>query len=92
MTEVPKVIWARPVGATNNWDNAVSGPWSMSDPYGTATRYIRADAPELLALVEAANRLVCNPEWGTVKYTDDGMWRDGDILKQALAKWEELTK
>lgn len=37
-------------------------------------------------LVEVANRLVNNPGWGTARYTDDGMWADGEALRAALAK------
>lgn len=37
-------------------------------------------------LVEAAQRLVGHDEWGTRKYTDDGMWADGEALRAALAK------
>lgn len=40
-------------------------------------------------LVEAANRLVNNPGWGTVNYTDGGMWADGEALRAALAKIAE---
>lgn len=36
----PDRIWARPVGATLDWYGSTSGPWSLEDPYGTATQFI----------------------------------------------------
>lgn len=38
----PKHIYARPIGASKNWEDVTSGPWALDDPYGTATCYTPA--------------------------------------------------
>lgn len=43
-----------------------------------------ARVPEIAALIEAAKALVCHDDWGTVNYTDNGMWFDAETLRAAL--------
>lgn len=43
-----------------------------------------AMVPEIAALIEAARNLVCHDGWGTVNYTDNGMWFDAETLRAAL--------
>lgn len=72
MTGAPKVI-------------VLSGPLAMEKPenqYGTSVRYIRADAPELVAMVNALRSV--HPSHNAhfmMSYID-----------HALAKWEAMTK
>lgn len=53
MTVATDMIYARPVGATRDWEGATSGPWSLSDPYGSAVAYRRDDLPPTDAQVLA---------------------------------------
>ena len=76
---VPRKIWASPGELP-----------AMTKP---ADQWMNPEAAQLYhhddvvrELVEAANRLVNNPGWGTARYTDDGMWADGEALRAALAK------
>jgi len=84
MTEAPKVIWARPVVATKSWDEVVSGPWPMENPYGTSIRYIRADAPELLAYARAVEAweadVILNADWAH------------DTPRLTQGQWDELIR
>ena len=43
-----------------------------------------AMVPEIAALIEAARNLVCHDGWGTVNYTDNGMWLDAETLRAAF--------
>ena len=43
-----------------------------------------ARVPEIAALIEAARNLVCHDGWGTVNYTDNGMWLDAETLRAAF--------
>lgn len=43
-----------------------------------------ARVPEIAALIEAARNLVCHDGWGTVNYTDNGMWLDAETLRAVL--------
>lgn len=45
---------------------------------------IEAQAAELARIKAAADKLVNNPGWGTVNYTDGDMWADADALRAAL--------
>ena len=56
----PDRIWARPVGATLDWYGSTSGPWSLEDPYGTATQFIASTPAREHAeeLVEALRELM----------------------------------
>jgi hypothetical protein len=90
MADAPERIWARPVGASRDWTGATSGPWSLEDPFKSATEYIRADLPptpeqiasdpRVRALVEAARR-VHDSYW----YSTDGIIQGMYDLDRALA-------
>ena len=81
----PNVIWAWP------WEvNPSMGQWETKQSIvGEGIRYIRADAPELLALVEAAKsalRFIENTEseLGVVLGC-------GDKTRTAIAAWEAIA-
>lgn len=46
----------------------------------------QGEIDRLRAISDAADRLVNNPYWGTVSYTDGEMWRDGETLRAALSQ------
>lgn len=69
----PKVIWV------NEW-----GDW-QDDSDGTNVSYIRADAPELVALVKAAKIMVAGYEGD-----NDGTITGYYALKSALGAWEKM--
>jgi len=102
MTESPKVIWATMMDP----DCARSGVFVPSDEYPNAPnqdaiRYIRADAPELVALVETLRNAgtAClhgsGEAWG-MRLSESPLGREiiarMDAANAALAKWEALTK
>jgi len=80
MTEAPKVIWA---GVMDEDDG---GYWYSEDHGCDHRRYIRSDAPELVALVEALTRMNAAMKQGAWSFDD------ADVVNQCLAKWEALTK
>lgn len=43
MTDAPERIWARPVGASKDWDGVTSGPWSTENVYGISVPYVPED-------------------------------------------------
>jgi len=79
MSNEPKVIWAYPSYVTG-WDSAIAHNRPITD----SVRYIRLDAPELVALIKAASAMADAAEHGLVTSTQV---TDYD---NALAKWEAL--
>ena len=79
----PRKIWV-PVPVTDEGPCYVDKDEAEMQWGCTAVAYHHDDV--VRELVVAADRLVNNPGWGTVNYTDDGMWADGEALRAALAK------
>ena len=77
----PRKIWVDIVGEST-WMHVNGG-----QKYADDALYHHDDV--VRELVEAAQRLVGHDEWGTRKYTDDGMWADGEALRAALAKFAQ---
>jgi len=83
MTEAPKVIWV--AGKPQECGEYFSSCVEAEGEYGgTGVRYIRADAPELVALVETLRWIDANP-WAHHSNREA-------VVKDVLAKWEALTK
>jgi len=98
MTEAPKVIWARHLTTVGS---VMLGDWGDTVRYVDGTCYIRADAPELVALVEALRNAgtAClhgsGEAWG-MRLSESPLGREiiarMDAANAALAKWKALTK
>jgi len=79
MTEAPKVIWARHLTTVGS---VMLGDWGDTVRYVDGVRYIRADAPELVALVEALRK-------ATSTNVPDHIYF---AASDSLYDWEALTK
>lgn len=79
----PKVIWVTHEDSAASWRGAYRVFRASSLDHGSEYPcYIRADAPELVALVDAAKNVMCHmPDYA------DTAWQD---LAAALAAWEAL--
>lgn len=79
----PRKIWV-PMPVTDEGPCYVDKDEAEMQWGCTAVAYHHDDV--VRELIAAADRLVNNPGWGTVSYTDDGMWADGEALRAVLAK------
>lgn len=93
--EAPKVIWAEDAGSGINWDYD-SGVWGVDQENDHDARFIRAGAPELVALVEALRET--RERMLSVMHSEfDGVWSQSDFddeskqADDALSAWEALT-
>lgn len=80
MSEAPKVIWtAMDAGYSDETVVTICERGDDGD-----TKYIRADAPEIVALVRAGERLADAGEFGEITSTDVTAWDN------AQSAWEKL--
>ena len=87
----PRKIWANVDLYDTFSGKGICGEWNHCD-VGSADDTVYHHDDVVRELIAAADRLVNNPGWGTVSYTDDGMWADGEALRAALAKIAQEDK
>lgn len=94
MIDTPKVIWLSRPATSEEFGVRVSDPLARRRHF-PVYQYIRADSPELVALVQAVKYVLDGYGLNAPDYKDiHGEHDESDLiveaLRPALAKWEAL--